>query len=504
MTKQLYVLCLLTALITSPLSAKNQVEERLNELEQTLAMRGEYDRVKRHRIDSLIQQSYLSDSPQICYQNLYEEYKSFNYDTALIYADRLGDEVSRAFVYLSGGMFHEAYELLSSLHTDNSDMYLLTYARLLYDMCDYAGAAEVSGRYSEQANGLMLELAMRYQPSDSARYWYPLAVIDLHEQQFERSIVRMEEALRDSRITLHQRAIMVSTLAFLYKSTGNNEAALERAIEAAICDIRSSTYETVALRMVAEWLYERGDIELANRYIHIAMDDANQYHARHRQVSISQLMPIIEHHYTERLRRQTTIAYVLLAVVLVLFLLGVAGIILLLKRHRAIRTARQIIDEMNQNLTIANHVKEQLLGSLVAGHSQYLSAVEQYQNNVKNSVVNRRLNELMSIPKNVDARLQRQVLNRRLDEMLLSIFPSFVTDFNALLKPEYRVEFNKDELLTPSLRIFALIRLGIMHNEVIAEILDYSVNTVYTYKTRTVNQSDLSPEEFYAALMRIK
>ena len=43
-----------------------------------------------------------------------------------------------------------------------------------------------------------------------------------------------------------------------------------------------------------------------------------------------------------------------------------------------------------------------------------------------------------------------------------------------------------------------------MHNEVIAEILDYSVNTVYTYKTRTVNQSDLSPEEFYAALMRIK
>jgi len=110
----------------------------------------------------------------------------------------------------------------------------------------------------------------------------------------------------------------------------------------------------------------------------------------------------------------------------------------------------------------------------------------------------------MTIPKNVDARLQRIVFNRRIDEMLLSIFPSFVDDFNALLKPGFRIEVKQDELLSPALRIFALIRLGIVHNEVIAEILDYSVNTVYTYKTRTINQSPLSPDDFYTALMRIK
>jgi len=504
MNRRLLFFGLMMALAIAPLAADNQVRQLLDRLEIELRERQHYDAEKRQRIDSFLAQSYLDDKPEIWYQNLYEEYKSYNYDTALIYADRLNDDVSRAFVYLSGGLFHEAYQLLSSITDDTSDIYLLTYARLLYDMCDYAGAADVSAVYNERANDYMMQLAARYCPADSSKYWYPLAVVDMHSRNFERAVARMKEALADSRITLHERAIYASSLAYLYRVTGHPDEAFIQAVEAAICDIRSSTYETVALRMVAELLYEQGYIELANRYIHIAMDDANQYHARHRQVSISQLMPIIEHHYTERVHRQTVLAYVLLAIVLLLLFLGAVALFLLSKRHRAVHAARQLIDEMNRNLTIANHVKEQLLGTLVAGHSQYLGEVEKYQNRIRENVTKRQLNELMTIPKNVDARLQRIVFNRRIDEMLLSIFPSFVDDFNALLKPGFRIEVKQDELLSPALRIFALIRLGIVHNEVIAEILDYSVNTVYTYKTRTINQSPLSPDDFYTALMRIK
>lgn len=503
MAKRLSFILLLGMFALTAYAAKNQVESLLETLDDALQMRPSYDAQKRQRIDSLLLLSYLAPDPTGCYYQLYEEYKSYNYDTALIFADKLNDPVSRSFVYLSGGLFHEAYGQLVSVNNDTSDIYLLTFARLLYDMCDYCGAAEISGVYSAQANAYMTRIANHYSPADSALYWYPLAVVDMHQGQYERSITRMREALKDSRNSLHDKAIFASSLGFLYRRIGDEEAALCQEIEAAIYDIRSSTYETVALRLVAEMLYERGEIELANRYIHIAMDDANHYHARHRQVSISQLLPIIEHHYTERAQRQAITAYILLAFVLVLLLLGIAGLGFVMKRNRAIHAARHTIDEMNQNLTIANELKEHLLGSLVAGHSQYLSAVEKYQNSIKENVASRRLNELMTIPKNVDARLQRQVFNRRLDEMLLRIFPSFVQDFNALLLPQYRVELKPDELLTPALRIFALIRLGIVHNEVIAEILDYSVNTVYTYKTRTINQSPLSPDSFLSALMRI-
>ena len=110
---------------------------------------------------------------------------------------------------------------------------------------------------------------------------------------------------------------------------------------------------------------------------------------------------------------------------------------------------------------------------------------------------------LTTIPKAADARQQRLVIDRQIDTIFISLYPTFVEDFNRLLRPEEQIVLKKDELLNAQLRIFALIRLGISHNEIIAQILDYSVNTVYSYKTRVIASSDLSPEAFYTALMHI-
>ena len=515
------IICsLLCIVLTSTIRADNQLLIDLYPLEHELSERAGYDALKRVRIDSLLRELYLTEQPYSICRQLYEEYRSYNYDTALIYADkmeaeaqRMGDTslimqatISRAFVYLSGGLFHEAYTILSTAQESTarmSDDYLLTFARLLYDMSDYADGTTLAEQYNRQGNYYMSLLASRHTAADSAQYWYPLAVIDLRNGDYERSIYRMREAMRDSRATVHDQAIYTSSLAYLYRCTGDTPAALDAYIQAAICDIRSSTFETVALRMIAEILYETDEIALADRYIHIAMNDAQTYHARHRQVSISQLLPIIEQNYSKRMQFRTNTAYMLLVVLLCMLGAGVVGIIVLLHRNRTIRDAQRTIDAINRNLSITNTVKEQLLGKMVAGHSQYLSAVEKYQASIRQKVINRQINELMVVPKNVDARIQRQLLNRQMDEILLSIFPSFVEQFNSLLRPEHHISPKPDELLTPALRIFALIRLGILHNELIAEILDYSVNTVYTYKTRTLNQSDLSAEEFYAALMQI-
>ena len=59
------------------------------------------------------------------------------------------------------------------------------------------------------------------------------------------------------------------------------------------------------------------------------------------------------------------------------------------------------------------------------------------------------------------------------------------------------------ELLSTDLRIFALMRLGITHNEVIAQVLDYSVNTIYSYKTKVKNRSNLDNDKFLEAVMAI-
>ncbi|HCC30034.1 MAG TPA: transcriptional regulator, partial [Marinilabiliales bacterium] len=54
------------------------------------------------------------------------------------------------------------------------------------------------------------------------------------------------------------------------------------------------------------------------------------------------------------------------------------------------------------------------------------------------------------------------------------------------------------------LRIYAMMRIGIQDNEKIASFLNYSVNTIYTYKTKMKSKAKVSPELFNQMVMEIK
>ena len=69
------------------------------------------------------------------------------------------------------------------------------------------------------------------------------------------------------------------------------------------------------------------------------------------------------------------------------------------------------------------------------------------------------------------------------DEAFLKLYPSFVREFNDLLKPEERYE-TAEGRLTTELRIFALMRLGITNVNQVAEFLRCSLQTVYNYKSK--------------------
>ena len=90
-----------------------------------------------------------------------------------------------------------------------------------------------------------------------------------------------------------------------------------------------------------------------------------------------------------------------------------------------------------------------------------------------------------------------------LDKIILSIFPQFVEQFNELLLPENRPEQPEKGKLTPEMRLFGLIRLGITNNTQLAESLNYSLNTIKHYKTLTFNASIYSKDDFYEHLMDI-
>jgi DNA-binding NarL/FixJ family response regulator len=105
---------------------------------------------------------------------------------------------------------------------------------------------------------------------------------------------------------------------------------------------------------------------------------------------------------------------------------------------------------------------------------------------------------------NINLKQEKEELLKNFDKVFLKLFPEFVAEFNFLFKKEDQIKLKDNELLTTDLRIFALIRMGIHDNEKIAQILEYSVNTVYTYKTKIKNKSIVPNDEFEQRIMEIK
>ena len=87
-------------------------------------------------------------------------------------------------------------------------------------------------------------------------------------------------------------------------------------------------------------------------------------------------------------------------------------------------------------------------------------------------------------------------LFRNFDIFFLELFPDFIERFNSLLRPGEQIEVKGDNLLSPELRIYALVRLGINDSTKIASFLHYSTQTVYNYRLKTRNRSDLPKNEF--------
>ncbi len=120
---------------------------------------------------------------------------------------------------------------------------------------------------------------------------------------------------------------------------------------------------------------------------------------------------------------------------------------------------------------------------------------------VDRMIVTRQYDELRRSLKESTIDKERDEMYASFDATFLKIFPTFVNDYNALF-PEAEQRYPAGGL-TPEMRIFALIRLGITETDRIAKFLDYSVHTINTYKTRVKNKSWVENELFEAEIMKI-
>ena len=186
-----------------------------------------------------------------------------------------------------------------------------------------------------------------------------------------------------------------------------------------------------------------------------------------------------------------------------------------MKQLSVIREQQRIMNEdlqsvnnelksVNLKLVESDHVKEEYIGQLFKICSTYISKLEDFRLLVKRNIQTgqvKQLNSMVSSSTLVADELKDFYKN--FDSIFLKIYPSFVEEFNDLMTDEGKITPKEGELLTPELRIFALVRLGINDSVKIAEFLHYSPQTIYNYRLKVRNKSKCEKDEFLDQIIRI-
>jgi len=531
--KILYVLILYTI---ACISAKSDTitDSLFNELNKAIENRGHYDSIKVQNIldlNRLLAANYGAVSPKLqfyIYLRLCKEYESFNFDSAFVNviklqqtAYKINDKVDIAisrmelgFVYLSSGMFKEAIDTLQSIQSNQlPDSLKIGYfgmmSRTYSDLDGYDKNKLLSSRYLSLTNDY-IDSAIRLCDSNSLGYLQLMGVKYIKNSNIEKGLANYEKLLQQFKLDAHNLAMTKAALSTLYKAKGRRDIEINLLIEAAIYDIKASVKETLAMRNLAQSLYEKGNIKEAYRFIKIAIDDASFYNARHRKEDLATILPIIEKREMESIQKQKKHIIQYSVSMTILSIIVVALFIVIYRQFINLKSAKNIISKINNNLqetnnklTEANKIKEEYIGYYFNIYYEYIDKIEQFKKILNRKLTAKMYGDIETIVNNLDPKKEREELYISFDKVFLKLFPDFVNKFNSLFNKEDRIVLKDDQLLNSDLRIFALIRIGISDMEKISKILGYSVNTIYTYKTKIKNKSIVENDEFERLIKEI-
>lgn len=493
------------ALFTSPAKA-DDLKSILKDLDSYIENSNIYVQEKQERIDQLRQKlegATCSDTYDINY-SLFEEYQSFRYDSAYFYANRSLDlarqmndqdkmvrsRCALVFCYMSSGLFLEAFDEMkkvdaSKASPDVKKDYYALYNRLYYDASDFNDTEGWSHEYTRLGT-LYADSLMAIVPKESYDYIFAVAQSEIKHWHYRQCIDFYKTLLEQHKINDHNKAIIHSSIGGAYKVLGQTDSSMIYLAKAAIYDILSATKETTALYRLAEMLCEDHP-DRAYTYIHTALADADFYNARHRKLSINPILPIIEKARLDAITRQrnqigiiTILCFLMLAMVVTVF-------IIFRKQHKKLQ-------KKSRQLAEANRIKDEYIGNSFYVNAEFLAEVEEMYKTINQKLTARQYEDLRNLSKLAKVNKRRESMHESFDKCFLNIFPSFISEY-AKLFPEGYIDPNANSL-TSEMRIFALIRLGITDSERISKFLNYSVHTIYTYKTRAKTKSIVDNEEF--------
>lgn len=536
-------------------------EQLLNELDWILVNKNIFEDKKKEKLELLKSELAAATDVEQRYwtaRNLYNEYKTYDSDSALHYANlslqyakaanrpKWIDEmyINQSYIYSATGLLEESQNTIDQVNTDNLDRTtLLQYNEqllFLYTHRDqYRGTNSKDNPYTAESMRL-LENLIQDLPKTDPQYcwfkgWYSLSDIDKSKEALPIILSIVSES-KFQTITDAKNAWILSRL---YEKVGDEANKLKFLILSSIADARSYNKEISSLEEVAYYMYVGNDLKRANEYINYCLNFANEYKSRVRVGNLADMQYKIASVYqgkAEEQNKDLRIYSIALITIVVLLLLTLYFTFVQNRKLRANKTAldeanaqlsQQIAEqkslqeqlkdtndkllEANEKLkemyssakqgavelSETNYVKERLIADIFSICSNYINKLDDFRRNIHAMLLAHRYVDLKELTKTPElSYAETKELYQIFDKVFLGIYPDFVKDFNTLLRPEEQITLKKGEQLNTELRIYALVRLGLNDSTKIAQFLHCSVRTVYNTRQRMRNRAIIPKDEF--------
>lgn len=294
---------------------------------------------------------------------------------------------------------------------------------------------------------------------------------------------------------------------------------------AAISDVMSATNENMALQEVALRLYkEKHNLDKALEYMNISLSDANVFSSRLRRVELYSNLHTILSAYNQELENKGRWHIVFMICIIALLLVIALAMLRIKRKNGLLKNNEKNLKAQAEELSATNSKQKEANDELVKSNDKfeqtntkreymaksyislcylYIEKLESQRKMVIRKIKANQQKELLSILSSSKRTAEENhTFFSQFDSIFLSLYPSFVEELNTLLTPEAQVELKENNELTPSLRVAALIRLGITESSMIAGILSYSPQTIYNYRSALKNGA-IDKDSFEENLQRL-
>ena len=508
------------------------LEQEYRKLDNAIEQTDQYVQERENRIHGYKTACGATQDTRVQYdlcRSLYNEYRPYMSDSAIHYisrcimlAEQLDDYIHAdecrillAYQCTESGMYNEAVDVLNTIDAQRVNdpnikrRYYSTFAHLYRELAYYCKIPNLQGEYYAKHDYYksMIDTASIPMNDDEALQMKEMDCFAAGDGQgaLHFSDLRLKQVKEGS----HEYAIVAFYRYLDYSLLGDSVQARYWVTQSALSDVENAVMDQGAMWELANLLMADGDMGRAYRYIHFAWQCASKFNTVKRNSQISPVLTVISDNYEASLKRANRLLAIL-AVVSSLLAALFLGILFYSRRQRKkLARARnelsesntqlaqlntQLSDlnsklhETNTQLNESNRVKDEYVGRFIHLCSFYIDRLDEMRKRVNKMVKSKDLDELYKFTGDSQLRDKNLTeLYEMFDSTFLHLFPNFVDDFNALLRPECRIAMPEPGVLNTDLRIFALIRLGIEDSSRIAEFLHYSVNTIYNYRAKIKN-----------------